>query len=106
MEQEILLAALHFRLQGVDEFHGFGLARVIQDLTRDRRLSAHSTLYRALRRLEGLGYLRSRWEDSVVAAQENRLRRRLYRVIDSEATLIAKLDRPEAVFGPAREAVI
>ena len=98
--------ALSLRQQGVDEFHGFGLAKEIQDLTRAHRLRAHSTLYRALRRLEEQGYLRSRWEDPVVAAEDNRLRRRLYRLIAPEATLIAKLDHPEAVFGPVREAPI
>ena len=106
VEQEILSAALSLRRQGVDEFHGFGLAREIQDLTRTHRLRAHSTLYRALRRLEELGYLRSRWEDPVVAAKDNRLRRRLYRLIASEATLFAKLDHPGTVFGSAWEAPI
>ena len=100
------MAALSLRQQGVDEFHGFGLAREIQERTRARRLRAHSTLYRALRRLEDLGYVRSRWEDPVVAAEDNRLRRRLYRLIASEVTLMAKLDHPETVFGPAWEAPI
>ena len=106
VEQEILFAALRLRQQGIDEFHGFGLAKEIQDLTRTRRLRAHSTLYRALRRLEELGYLRSRWEDPVVAAQDNRLRRRLYRLFASESTVIAKLDDPEVAFSPAWEATI
>ena len=50
--------ALTLRQQGGDAFHGFALAKEIQDLTRAHRLRAHSTLYRVLRRLEEQGYLR------------------------------------------------
>ncbi len=106
VEQEILLAALRLRHQGIDEFHGFSLAREVQDLTQAHRLRAHSTLYRALRRLEQQGYLQSRWEDPEVAEMENRPRRRLYRLIASESTLISKLDHPGDALSPAWEAPI
>ena len=43
-----------------------------------RLLIAHGTLYRALARLEGMGLLKSRWEDPRIAARENRPGRRLY----------------------------
>ena len=68
------------RERGVDEAHGFRLAKVIRDEEQARRLIAYGTLYKALDRLERLGYLASRWEDPVLAAAEHRPRRRFYRV--------------------------
>ena len=106
VEKEILQAVLHLRRKGITEFHGFSLAKVIQDQTQTRHLRAHSTLYRALRRLEGQKYLQSRWEEPVVAEQENRPRRRLYRLIASESTVIAKLDHTADAHSPAWKAPI
>jgi PadR family transcriptional regulator PadR len=41
-------------------------------------LTAYGTLYRALSRLERMGFLESRWEDPDIPARENRPGRRLY----------------------------
>ena len=90
-----MIGALSLRRRGIEEFHGFGLAKEIQELTGSRLLTAHGTIYRALRKLEQLGYLRSRWEDPTLAADENRPRRRLYKLAVSEATVISKLDNQE-----------
>ena len=78
IEESILAAALHLRQQGVEEFHGFGIAKEIQRETKSRFLTGHGTLYRALGRLEKIGLLSSRWEDPLVAAQEARPRRKFY----------------------------
>ena len=44
VEQEILHAVLLLRLRGINEFHGFSLAKEIQDITQAERLRAHSTV--------------------------------------------------------------
>jgi DNA-binding PadR family transcriptional regulator len=79
LEADILIAAVLEHRAGQVTFHGFGLARIIQQQTGSRSLTAHGTLYKALNRLEGLGLLTSDWEDPVEAAT-GRPRRRLYRL--------------------------
>ncbi len=80
LEVSILEAALSLRRQGSAEVHGFLLAKTIRDRDQARRLTAYGTLYKALERLERLGYLESRWEDPLVAAADGRPRRRFYRL--------------------------
>jgi PadR family transcriptional regulator len=80
LELQILEAGLDLRRRGDDEFHGFSMAREIQEHEGARRLTAHGTLYKALVRLERAGLLSSRWEDPASAAEESRPRRRLYEV--------------------------
>lgn len=78
---ELEVAVLQTALaQEAQEFHGFLLAKALQEGTGARRLTAHGTLYKALARLEGAGLLSSRWEDAAVPLAEGRPRRRLYRV--------------------------
>jgi PadR family transcriptional regulator len=76
LEVMILELALALRRQGDDTFHGFGIARSLQEQSGARSLTAHGTLYKALGRLEEAGLLTSRWEDAAIA--EGRPRRRLY----------------------------
>ena len=78
IERSILAAAVLLRSQGVEEFHGFRLAKEIRDREGARLLTGHGTLYRALGRLEQQGFLHSTWEDPMVAAEQNRPRRKLY----------------------------
>ena len=78
IERSILATAVRLSSQGVEEFHGFRLAKEIRDREGARRLMAQGALYRALARLEQQGILQSTWEDPVVAAEEHRPRRRLY----------------------------
>ncbi len=80
LEAAILDAALRLRLGGQDEVHGFLLAKVMRDDAGAKRLTAYGTLYRALERLEGFGFLDSRWEDAWIAAETGRPPRRFYRV--------------------------
>jgi PadR family transcriptional regulator PadR len=78
LEVAICTAAAVLRRQGVHEFHGYELAKQLADITDRRLLTAYGTLYRALARLETMGFLESRREDPTIAAQENRPGRRLY----------------------------
>ncbi|MEA2447264.1 MAG: PadR family transcriptional regulator, regulatory protein PadR, partial [Actinomycetota bacterium] len=73
-----LEAGLDLRRRGRDEFHGFAIAKHIQELDGARRLTSHGTLYKARARMEKAGLLESRWEDPEIAAGEQRPRRRFY----------------------------
>ena len=78
LEQAICEIAADLRVRGAPEFHGYELARRLSDMGDQRLLTAYGTLYRALARLEGMGFLASRWEDPEIPARENRPGRRLY----------------------------
>ncbi len=80
LEVAILEGSVEFVRAGEGEFHGYAMARVLRDEAGARQLTGHGTLYRALERLEKLGFLASRWEDPAVAAGEQRPVRRLYRL--------------------------
>ena len=90
IERSILLAASRMRGRGIDQFHGFRIANEIRDQEGARRLTAHGTLYRALARLEQQGYLTSHWEDPLIAAGENRPRRKFYTLTGKEAGVLAE----------------
>ena len=78
LEEAICTSAAALKAAGVDEFHGYELARQLAHLTDQRLLTAYGTLYRALGRLESMGLLTSRREDPEIAAREQRPGRRLY----------------------------
>nr|WP_308129288.1 helix-turn-helix transcriptional regulator [Actinoplanes polyasparticus] len=79
LEADVLTAAMSNHRAGQAAFHGFGLARMIQEQSGARSLTAHGTLYKALNRLEELGLLTSDWEDPA-GAPTGRPRRRLYQL--------------------------
>ena len=70
MEVAILRAAVGLRANGVEEFHGFMIAREMVDRRDSRRLTGHGTLYKALDRLSEMGFVVDRWEDPMIAAEE------------------------------------
>jgi hypothetical protein len=78
LELAILSAAVEFARRST-RFHGFGLAKHIQDADASK-LTAYGTLYRALSRMEKAGWLTSEWEDPSACEAEGRPRRRLYEV--------------------------
>ena len=80
LELTILGTCLELKVHGIEEGHGFLIAKQIRDRDGARMLTAHGTLYKALGRMEKAGLLKSHWEDPVVAADANRPRRRLYRI--------------------------
>ena len=104
LERDILDAAISLRGMGVHEAHGFLLARTIGEGSGSRRLTAYGTLYKALDRLERAGYLESRWEDPVYAAEASRPRRRLYRVTAAGEAALAAAHAHEAQASQPRPA--
>ena len=80
IERSLITAALEVHGRDDPEFHGYAIAKQMRDREGARRLTAHGTLYRALDRLEETGLVASRWEDPLIAADEGRPRRRLYRL--------------------------
>jgi len=100
LEQALCLAAAALRRRGLETFHGFSIAKEIQDAGDTRLLTAYGTLYRALGRLEQMGLVTSVWEDAQLAADEGRPRRRLYSITD--AGLKAAAETRAAPKRPAR----
>jgi PadR family transcriptional regulator, regulatory protein PadR len=84
LEALILTAGLE-----LGEFHGYSLARGLQEREAARRLTSHGTLYKALGRMEAAGLLASRWECAESAAADGRPRRRLYEVTGAGARALA-----------------
>ena len=95
LEISILEVCLTLRARGTDEAHGFRIAKELRAVRHARRLTAYGTLYKALDRLERAGYLSSRWEDPLVAADEGRPRRRFYRLTSSGETALAEATSEE-----------
>ena len=103
LEIAICDAAARLRRRGVNEFHGYEIAKRIGEDADSKLLTAYGTLYRALGRLESMGLLESRWEDPQIAADENRPGRRLYSLTGiAEETLAAQ--RKAAAAKPPRRA--
>ena len=80
LERAICETAAGLYRSGIEEFHGYELAKRLGDVADKKLLTAYGTLYRALGRMEQMGLLKSRWEDPAVPARENRPGRRLYRL--------------------------
>lgn len=78
LEEAICASAATLRVAGVEEFHGYELAKQLAHHADQKLLTAYGTLYRALGRLESMGLLTSRREDPEIAAREQRPGRRLY----------------------------
>jgi PadR family transcriptional regulator PadR len=96
LELAICTAAAELRGQGIEEFHGYLIAKEIKEHADNRLLTAYGTLYRALARLETMGLLASRWEDAMVAAEENRPRRRFYALTPAGDEAVADAARAAA----------
>lgn len=100
LETSILGVALALQNDGLDEFHGYQIAKHLADAANHRLLTAYGTLYRALGRLENMGLLASHWENPQIAADENRPGRRLYS-LTAEGAVVARASR-ERVQGQKR----
>jgi PadR family transcriptional regulator PadR len=105
IEQEILEAGLALGRRGEPSFHGFLIAKDIQQDTGAKRLTSHGTLYKALDRLERAGLLASQWEDPEEAAMQQRPRRRLYQVTAKGAQALAKYQVADRAAGSGRQAL-
>lgn len=89
LELAICTAALALRHRGVEQFHGYLIAKELKDASDARLLTAYGTLYRALGRLEQMGLMTSAWEDPQIPADANRPRRRLYAITPDGQTAVA-----------------
>ena len=83
IEAEILETALELQGEGVPNFYGYIIAKRMRDRKGARKLTAHGTLYKALSRMQRIGWLSSHWEDPEIAGIEERPIRRLYTVTGS-----------------------
>ena len=97
LEVSVLEAVLGLRASGTEAAHGFLIAKVIQDITGARLLTAHGTLYRALHRLEQAGFLKSFWEDPRLALEQGRPTRRFYRITAAGEQALAQTKAQERV---------
>ena len=97
LEEMICASAAALRVAGIEEFHGYELAKQLAEASDRRLLTAYGTLYRALSRLESMGLLTSRREDPEIAAREQRPGRRLYTLTALGETAA------QAIEGTARE---
>jgi PadR family transcriptional regulator, regulatory protein PadR len=95
LESAILRAAADLQRGQAKEFHGYQIAKHVADVSDNRLLTAHGTLYRALGRLEAMGLLESRWEDPHIAAADSRPLRRLYRLTTAGAAAVSEPTVPE-----------
>ena len=80
LERAICVLVVDLAEAGIDQVHGYELARRLADIADRRLLTAYGTLYRTLSRLEKMGLLTSQWEDPAIPARENRPGRRLYTI--------------------------
>jgi PadR family transcriptional regulator, regulatory protein PadR len=85
-ELGVLSVAADLAATGRNSFHGYEMTRLLAS-TR-HRVVAHTTVYRALLRLEGIRLLESRWEDATEAESASRPRRRLYSLTNAGATVL------------------
>ena len=88
LELAICTSAVELRRDGINQFHGYEIAKHLGDAADRRLLTAYGTLYRALARLEKMGLLRSRWENPEIPARENRPGRRLYTLTAAGVTAV------------------
>ena len=81
-ELRLLLTAADLQIEGVKRFHGYDLAKHLANAEESTSIMSQPTLYRALRRLEERGALKSEWESLEEAAKAGRegRPRRYYRI--------------------------
>jgi hypothetical protein len=89
IEAAILSTGISLAQRGEEEFWGVRLQTAIEEAAEGPMRVPSSTLYRALDRLERMGYVASHWEDPLIAEQERRPRRCLYRVTPAGAQALA-----------------
>ena len=97
LEIAICCAALALRDRGVEQFHGYLIAKELKDTSNTKLLTAYGTLYRALGRLEQMGLMTSTWEDPQIPADANRPRRRLYAITPDGQTAVANAASDTAI---------
>ena len=92
LEASILETAVGLSRDGVEQFHGFQLAKQLRIDRDQQKLTAHGTLYKALTRMEKAGLLESVWEDPDIAVEDGRPRRRLYSITSEGRVALARAE--------------
>jgi DNA-binding PadR family transcriptional regulator len=88
LEVAICTSAAALRRDGIEQFHGYDIAKRLAHAADHRLLTAYGTLYRALARLEQMGLLTSEWEAPEIASRERRPGRRLYTLTAAGAAAV------------------
>ena len=83
LELNIINVAKNLYKQGIKEFHGYQIAKLVYICKSPNNLTGYGTLYRALQRLVRFKILKSRWENYSRLVGTKRPRRRYYRLIKS-----------------------
>jgi PadR family transcriptional regulator, regulatory protein PadR len=96
LEIDICRCAAELQKEGVAEFHGYQMAKQLATSNARRSLAAYGTLYRALSRLEEMGFFTSRWEDPHVAARDGRPLRRFYALTTAGHRAVREASKVEA----------
>jgi DNA-binding PadR family transcriptional regulator len=94
LETAICEVASVLQQRGLNQFHGFAIAKELQHAGDTKLLTAYGTLYRALDRLEQMGFLRSQSEDPHIASAEGRPGRRLYELTTKGQQAMAETTKP------------
>jgi PadR family transcriptional regulator len=102
LELAICTSAVTLRRDGINQFHGYEIAKHLAGANERRLLTAYGTLYRALARLEKMGLLRSRWENPEIPARENRPGRRLYTLTTAGVAAVDEARQASAARGTTR----
>mgnify|MGYP002381708400 CR=1 FL=1 len=93
MPVEVAILSAVLSAKSEEDSYGYAIARRMQADAGSNGLTSHGTLYKALDRLVKGGLLSSRWEDAEVAANEERPRRRLYRVTAAGESAYTEAER-------------
>lgn len=92
---EIITTMRDLHLERIEETHGFRIALAIKERCGDRLLVSHGMLYRALLSLEDDRALESRRErDEEIPADDDRIRRKLYRLTGQTRRELSHTDVP------------
>ena len=75
-------------LEGLGPLHGYGIARRIEETSRNRLTLNYGTLYPALLKLEQEGFIKSEWRQS-----ENNRRAKYYRLTSAGRKQLAQETR-------------
>jgi len=97
LEVSILDLALDLRRSGIAEFHGFLMVKILKARPGEKQLTAQGTLYRALDRLAKFEFVSRRWEDQLVAQNEQRPPRRLYQITGQGEAALAEARKRQIV---------
>jgi DNA-binding PadR family transcriptional regulator len=97
LERRILVVACRLMVAGTPTFHGYQLAAELAGGPERLPTVGYGSLYRAVDRLERIGYLGSWWEEP---APIGRPRRRRYQLTPA-GVVAAPLPSPKAILSPA-----